>query len=130
MSKDIDYSDYEKELPKEQFEALKIIVHGLGTKVGISKAVTNEQICQGLKKTNLNLLVSEVRKLTNLIQRHGMVKWLISNSQGFYVAETEKEVRDFINALKRSESAMKEIRLNLEFQVMDDIKTVPVPPKD
>ena len=77
------------------------IIKGLRLKIGRHNAVTNKDIVRGLKK-NLGIDISEarVRKIINHIRNHDLVPCLIATSKGYYVAETQKEVDDYIDSLK------------------------------
>ena len=85
----------------EETVFLPPIIKGLRLKIGRHNAVTNKDIVRGLKK-NLGINISEarVRKIINHIRNNDLVPCLIATSKGYYIAETQQEVDDYIDSLK------------------------------
>ena len=85
----------------EQNVYLPPIMAGLQVKVGRGNAVTNKDIVRGLKKNcGINISEARVRKIINHIRNNDLVPCLIATSKGYYVAETQEEVDDYIDSLK------------------------------
>ena len=101
----------------EEQTLLPQLVRGLRTKVGKNNAVTNTAIVRGMK-ANLNLVVSEprVRKIINHIRNNDLVPCLIATSQGYYIAESEQELKEYEDSLLGREEAIRSVRLSIQRQ--------------
>lgn len=93
------------------------LVRGLRTKIGKSMSVTNKAIIDGMKR-NLGLSISDarVRKLINHIRNNDLVPCLIATSQGYYIAESEQELKDYEDSLLGREEAIRSVRLSIQRQ--------------
>jgi len=101
----------------EETQLLPQIVRGLSLKVGKNNAVTNTAIVRGMK-ANLNLKVSEprVRKIINHIRNNDLVPCLIATSQGYYIAESEQELKEYEDSLLGREEAIHSVRMSIQRQ--------------
>ena len=101
----------------EEQQLLPQIVRGLQLKVGKANAVTNGAIVKGMK-ANLNLRTTEprVRKIINHIRVHDLVPCLIATSQGYYIAESEQELKEYEESLLGREEAIRNVRLSIQRQ--------------
>lgn len=93
------------------------LVRGLQLKVGKAMSVTNKAIIDGMNR-NLGLKMTDarVRKLINHIRVHDLVPCLIATSQGYYIAESEQELRDYEESLLGREAAIRSVRLSIQRQ--------------
>jgi hypothetical protein len=80
-------------------------------------SVTNKAIIEGMKR-NLGLSISDarVRKLINHIRNNDLVPCLIATSQGYYIAESEQELKDYEDSLLGREEAIRSVRLSIQRQ--------------
>ena len=101
----------------EEQTLLPQLVRGLRTKVGRAMSVTNKAIIDGMKR-NLGLSISDarVRKLINHIRTKDLVPCLIATSSGYYIAETEQELREYEESLLGREEAIRNVRLSIQRQ--------------
>ena len=101
----------------EEQQLLPQIIRGLSLKVGKENAVTNGAIVRGMK-ANLNLRTTEprVRKIINHIRTNDLVPCLIATSQGYYIAESEQELKDYEESLLGREEAIRSVRLSIQRQ--------------
>lgn len=101
----------------EEQTLLPQLVRGLRTKIGKSMSVTNKAIIEGMKK-NLGLSISDarVRKLINHIRTKDLVPCLIATSSGYYIAESEQELKDYEESLLGREEAIRSVRLSIQRQ--------------
>ena len=101
----------------EEQTLLSQLVRGLRTKVGRAMSVTNKAIIDGMKR-NLGLSISDarVRKLINHIRNNDLVPCLIATSQGYYIAESEQELKDYEDSLLGREEAIRSVRLSIQRQ--------------
>ena len=58
-----------------------------------------------------------IRKIINHIRLSGMVIGLIATSEGYYIAETRKELEDYLRSLEGREGAIHAVRKSLEKQL-------------
>ena len=103
--------------PYESETLLPVIVQGLHSKVGKDKAITNQQICLALKKLGYKLDNARLRKIINHIRINSMVIGLVATSDGYYVAESKKELEVYLSSLKGREAAIRVVRQSLEQQI-------------
>lgn len=101
----------------EEATLLPPLIRGLQTKVGKEHSVTNKSIIEGMNR-NLGLKMTDarVRKLINHIRVHDLVPCLIATSQGYYIAESEAELREYEESLLGRESAIRQVRLSIQRQ--------------
>jgi len=101
----------------EEQQLMPPIVRGLLTKRGKSNAVTNGAIIDGLRRNlNLSITSARVRKIINHIRIHDIVPCLIATSNGYYIADTEAELREYEESLLGRESAIRQVRLSIARQ--------------
>lgn len=83
--------------------ALPQVIDLLKKHYGKDNAITNQDI-----RSEFPLLDSaRVRKIINHIRNRNLVPCLIASSKGYYVAETEQEMKDFEDSLRgRAEAIM------------------------
>jgi hypothetical protein len=67
---------------------------------------------------NLGLKITDarVRKLINHIRVHDLVPCLIATSQGYYIAESEQELKEYEASLLGCEEAIRNVRLSIQRQ--------------
>lgn len=101
----------------EEQTLLPQLVRGLQLKVGKAMSVTNKAIIDGMNR-NLGLKITDarVRKLINHIRVHDLVPCLIATSSGYYIAESEAELREYEESLLGRESAIRQVRLSIQRQ--------------
>ena len=101
----------------EETTLLPQIVRGLLLKVGKANAVTNSAIVRGMK-SNLNLSLTEarVRKIINYIRCNDIVPCLIATSNGYYIAESEQELKEYEESLLGREEAIRNVRMSIQRQ--------------
>lgn len=104
-------TDYERDT------LLPVICRGLITKVGEAKAITNTAITRAMKGAGYQLNEARVRKIINHIRVHGMIRWLIATSKGYYIATSRQEMEDYIGSLRGRELAIRAVRKSMESQL-------------
>lgn len=81
------------------------LVRGLENRVGSKYAISNKRICRSLSDKGYEKVTeARVRKCINHIRLNGLVRNLIANSNGYYVATSIEEARNW------SESARERAR--------------------
>lgn len=104
-------TDYERDT------LLPVICCGLRNKVGEAKAITNTAITKAMRGAGYNLTEARLRKIINHIRTHGLVKWLIATSKGYYIATSRQEMEDYIGSLRGRELAIRAVRESMEAQL-------------
>ena len=99
----------------EQDTLLPIIIRGLRARVGKENAVINRYIVSQLKpKYNVN--EARVRKIINHIRTADLIPGLIATSEGYFIAESEQELRDYEESLLGRELAIRQVRESIARQ--------------
>lgn len=99
----------------EQNTLLPVIMRGLRPRIGKESAVTNRYIVSQLKPT-YNVTEARVRKIINHIRTADLIPGLIATSDGYFIAETEKELRDYEESLLGRELAIRQVRESIARQ--------------
>ena len=106
-----DLTEYEKEI------LLPIIVKSLGRHVGKDKAVCNAVMSAKMQEKGYKINEARTRKIINHIRINGLVYNLVASGKGYYIAETESEMRRYISSLLSREGAIAAMRMALEVQL-------------
>ena len=89
---------------------------GLSTKLGKSSAITNKKICEVLTEKGYKLTDTRLRKIIHNIRAKDLVPLLIATSQGYYVSNDEKEIRDYIQSLSERINSISFIKQSIQRQ--------------
>ena len=99
----------------EQNTLLPVIMRGLRPRIGKESAVINRHIVSQLKPA-YNVTEARVRKIINHIRTADLIPGLIATSDGYFIAETEKELRDYEESLLGRELAIRQVRESIARQ--------------
>ena len=105
-------TDYERDT------LLPVIVRGLSNKFGKARAITNTAIVKAMKGAGYILTEARLRKIINHIRINGMVRWLVATSNGYYIATSVDEMRQYIESLRGREQAIAAVRKAMEEQLL------------
>ena len=92
------------------------MISSLAGHIGKAAAITNKYICSRMRLCGYQISDARVRKIVNHIRTNGLVQCLIATSEGYYVAETEEELKEYEDSLLGREQAIREVRLSIERQ--------------
>lgn len=107
-----DLTDYELKT------VLPEIGNGLWGKRGRHAAVTNKEIVNGLARyKDIRTTEARVRKIINHIRNRGLIPCLIATSNGYYIAQTRKEMEDYISSLIGREESIRAVRQSMQQQM-------------
>ena len=115
------FEEHTHELTKYDLEVLlPLMVAGLKHKIGITRVITNPEICRALKSQGYEVNEPRIRKLIFFIRQNNLVPKLIASSKGYWVATNKQEVEVWIESLKSRISALQEtyeyaLRVNSTF---------------
>lgn len=97
-------TDYERD------EIVPALSEFLRTRVGSKNAIRNKELCRIFTAKGLQgLNEARVRKCINYIRRKGLVKHLIANSKGYFVATSIEQAERYIHSLHQREYAIKAV---------------------
>lgn len=105
-------TDYERDVLKP------IICKGLAAHVGADRAITNAAICAAMRGAGYQLTEPRLRKIVNYIRCNDEVACLIATSAGYYVAQSEVELREYEESLLSRERAIAAVRQAMQRQRM------------
>lgn len=114
-----DLTDYEKRI------LLPIMVKCLSNHKGKDMAVSNALMCAKMSECGYQISDTRVRKIINHIRINALVECLVASGQGYYVAQTEREMRTYIASLRSREEAIGAMRKALE-QQLQGMKEEPI----
>ena len=106
------FSNETAPLSESELEAVPVIVSALKQAYGKDNALYNQQLCSLVD----GLTSARLRKIINHIRQNGLVQCLIASSKGYYIAETEQEIRDYEESLLGRELAIREVRESIANQ--------------
>lgn len=102
-----DFEERTAELNKLEKETIvPLIVNKLKTCVGKKRAIKNGQLIAYLYVNGIRISEPRVRKIIEYIRQQRKVDWLIAAQYGYFIAETEEQVRDWINTMKTRRNAI------------------------
>ena len=91
--------------PFEESEALPIILAGLRSKLGKSKAISATEICSKVNATGrlgkYKLTPVKLRKMISHIRLYDLISGVLSSSKGYYLALTLSEYDECIESLRQ-----------------------------
>jgi predicted GTPase len=106
-------TEYEEQL------LLPVFITGLSKRIGKDLAISNAEMVDILRKKDYKISDVRVRKIINHIRTHGLVKGLIANSSGYFVATTIEEIHDYEKSLMDRENAIRAVRMSIRKQRLD-----------
>lgn len=106
-----DLTDYERRT------LLPIMVRCLANHKGKDMAVSNALMCAKMAEYGYQISDARVRKIINHIRVNALVECLVASGKGYYVAQTEREMKTYIASLRSREEAIGAMRVALEEQV-------------
>lgn len=97
---------------------LPVFVKCLTRHVGKGAAITNKKMREGLEAQGYEVGDdARVRKIINHIRNNMLVECLIASSRGYYVTTSKREMREYIEGLKKRSDAILVIAEALERQM-------------
>lgn len=110
--------------------AAYIIAQSMRYHVGPDKAVTSSSIAQGLADHNEDMRITDaqgktkpylngarLRKIMNYIRRNHLCKYLLANSDGYYLARSSEEVARYLQSLDERIQAIQATRDALKYEL-------------
>lgn len=113
----IGFEEETKPLTEEEHKLLPEFVRCLQKYTGKKNAITNKSIREGYWRKGIKLSDSRIRKIINHIRLHNMVPKLCANSRGYYIAQNNEELQEYVNGLRQRVGAIKAILTTLEEQL-------------
>ena len=102
-----------EELTDYELEIVPLIVKGIGSRIGKENAVKSSIICD-----KMNIIGVRLRKIIHFIRVNNLLSGLCSNSKGYYIAASLRELEDNNISLKQRIASQVEILNALENQTI------------
>lgn len=83
---------------------------------GKGNAVTNADIVRALRQWGFTVDAPRCRKLINHIRTQDIIPGLIATSRGYFIAESEAEIKEYEESLAGRENAIRQVRTALARQ--------------
>lgn len=100
----------------EEKTLLPLMVKGLKSKIGKSRAITSSQMINGLKTKGHKVDSSRIRKIIHHIRITGLVECLMATSKGYYISNDKKEIDNYIESLIQRAESIQRIANQLQHQ--------------
>lgn len=86
-------------LTAKELEAVELIAKAMKWRIGEHNAITGKEITRAMAYKGFKIDGARLRKMINHIRMNGMVQNLCATSKGYFMAETEAELKDYIQGL-------------------------------
>ena len=97
----------------EEFELLPIMLKALSQKIGSGNVVSNKQMKKGLLNIcGIKVSDARIRKIIHHIRVKQLIKGLIANSKGYYVAESKEEIQTFVDSLQQRINSIETVKMS------------------
>jgi len=103
------FEQHTAELTPEERAILPKLISGLSKRIGKKQAITNKKMRDFLKTRGIELSDIRMRKLVNHIRIKGHVKLLCATSNGYYIARTDAEIKEYLEGLKQRIDSQKHV---------------------
>ena len=87
-------------LHETELNMIPLFLAGFENKIGKHNAITNKEIIAGFKsRYNVKLTPPRIRKIINHIRVNQLIKNLCSTSKGYFIAQDENELAEYLESL-------------------------------
>lgn len=97
----IGFENQTAHLSEEELSIVPVLAKKLAQRIGSGSAMKNEDCRVYLAMQNFFTTESRIRKMINYIRIHGLCRNLIATSKGYFVAENELQLQEYIHSLKQ-----------------------------
>ena len=97
----IGFEDLTAHLTDEELSIVPVLAKKLSERVGSKNAMKNEDCRIYLSMQHFFTTEPRIRKMINYIRVHQLCQNLIATSQGYFVAENELQLQEYIHSLKQ-----------------------------
>lgn len=107
-----------RKVNQKKMEVGKIILSFVEHKLKNTNQVTNFQIADYVYKTmNVKISDADIRKTISDFRNQNIVSLLLANSKGYFVAQNELEVKEWMSLHRKKIDSMKITLQNIERQL-------------
>jgi len=100
-----------------QNDVLPVIIRDFrGTFNSRKKKITSHEYCERLKKKGILIHDTTFRQCVKYIQFHGLLRYIIADSDGFYKTTSRVAIQKQIDTLKSRETEIRKVRMSIERQ--------------
>lgn len=110
------FDEYTSDLTEDELKFIPLIVRGLQQKIGPTKAIIGQAICDRLNTYNeekklaaCKMTPARLRKCINHIRRTGTLNFVIGSSVGYYVSRDPGVVSKEIKSLVQRATAIQAV---------------------
>ena len=90
------YEALTHELTDDEKKLLPLVVNGLKTKIGKSKAIKNKEMLAGLQQwTGRKVSEPRLRKIIQYIRLNGIIERLIATPKGYWISNDIEEIEAY-----------------------------------
>lgn len=114
------WEDYTEEIKKEEYEKyLRPIALSFEKRIGKENAIKGAVVCRKMQEYGRGLKLTKLAKLIGFIRKHGIVKNLVSNQKGYWVATDIEECIMHIRSLQSRINEIERVRKAMEEQMVE-----------
>jgi len=108
------------EINENRNKIIAIIVDNLYLRVGKKKAITSTKLRIKIKSV-LGIAVTspQLRILIRHIRMSGILKLILAGGKGYWRAQTEAEIRKYLESLKERETQIRDLRNAIKNQLIE-----------
>lgn len=111
------FEEYTHELTKKELALVDGFVSAFKHKIGKSNAISNAEIRRRYKEQGIIIHESRVRKIINHLRISGLVPRLIATNNGYCVAETPKELADYVVSVGQRAREIRRLEIEMGKQL-------------
>lgn len=108
------FEDITAVLTEDEMLLVRPMVNSFSKRIGKERAVTSKEIIDAIYNAyNIKLTGAKVRKYVNYIRHHHLPN-LVATSNGYYLTNDYRELKEYYESLDGRESAIRAVKLNLK----------------
>lgn len=111
------FEEHTEELTGDDIKHAHLVALILQGRIGVENALKNEELSDMLyHQLMVQISPAKMRKLINHIRRRQLVKNLIANSRGYYIAKNKEEIENYVKSLFQRMDAIKEVADSFDYR--------------
>lgn len=111
------FEEQTEELTADEVKQAHLVALILQGRIGVENALKNEELADMLyHQLMVQISPARMRKLINHIRRKQLVKNLIANSRGYYIAKNKEEIENYVKSLFQRMDAIKQVADSFDYR--------------
>jgi hypothetical protein len=123
------FEEHTKPLSEKEKRILPSLIEMLKGRIGPGQNITNHRLARDLNyRFPADIRPTDharVRKMIAHIRTNGTIPYLIANGRGYYIAESDEALRDYITSLVQRADAIQRIAGHLQDQLHQRVFNLP-----